>query len=374
MRLIFASAIGLMILAGASAAQSAAPAEKTAGESMKNVVALKDVPASELGPAMAIIAGSLGVGCQDCHTQAFESDAKKEKLTARSMIKMTREINASNFGGRTVVTCNTCHQGSVHPKDMPNLFNKTPEQIAEYKKEQELAAARPKAPPAGPPRPAVEKPVEVLPTVDQVFANYRKAVGAAAVKSVHLVGTMSPDLAPSSRTLDTYAVLPDKFVMTISFSGIQSKAVLNGDRAWSVSPQGKVDVPPERVAQVKQVIVLFEPIKYASSDAPRKVTGIEKVGGRTCFIVESTTAKKLERLYFDTQTGLLHKVYTETRTALGREPSEVIFEDYRDANGVTMPASIIALAVTDRVVYKFSEMQTNVDVDPAKFEPPTAGK
>lgn len=374
MKMIFVSAIGLMVLAGTSGAQSAVPAEKTAGEAMKNVVVLKDVPASEFPPAMAVISGSLGVSCQHCHTQAFESDTKKEKLTARSMIKMTREINANNFGGKTVVTCNTCHQGSTHPKDMPSLFHKTPEQIAEYKKEQEIAAARAKAGPAGQPEPAAEKPTEALPSVDQVFANYRKAVGATAVRSVHMVGTMSPDLAPSSRTLDTYAVFPDKFVMTLSFSGTQVKAVLNGDRAWSLSPQGKVDVPPERVAQVKQAIVLYEPIKYVSSVVPRKVTGIEKIGDRTCFIVESTTAKKLERLYFDTQTGLLHKVHVETRTVLGREPSEVIFEDYRDVNGVKMPASIVGFAVTDRIVYKFSEMQTNVDVDPAKFELPAAAK
>src|SRR5215471_5585379 len=76
-----------------------APAEKTAGEAMKNVQVLKDIPESEWNSVMALISGSLGVSCDHCHAQPFDSDTKKPKQTARAMIKMVREINATNFNG-----------------------------------------------------------------------------------------------------------------------------------------------------------------------------------------------------------------------------------------------------------------------------------
>ncbi len=359
---IIVSAIAISILACMCAGQPAAPVEKTAGQAWKNVTVLKDVPASQWQATMDLIGGSLGVGCQFCHAEPFESDAKKTKVTARAMIQMTQEINARSFAGRTVVTCNTCHQGVTRPKSTPNLWNKTPEELAAYKKEQELAAERAKAP-------AAEKSAESLPDLDRVLANYRKAVGNSPVKSIHMVATLAPDRGPS-RNLDVSAVFPDRLALALSFSGTQAAMAVNGDRAWSISPQGRVAVPLERIPQLKQTIALFEPIKFASSDGPRKVAGIEKVDGRTNFIVESDTPKKLERLYFDTQTGLLYKVHTETRTAVGPSVNELVFEDYRDVSGVKMPYSIKVFTYSDRVVYTFSEMQTNVDVDPLKFEPP----
>jgi hypothetical protein len=339
------------LLSGRAAAQSTPPAGRTAGQAMKNVVVLKDIPEFELNPTMTFIATSLGVACTYCHTEAFDSDMKKPKLTARAMIRMTMEINAANFGGRSVINCNTCHQGSVHPKGGLSLWSK--------------------AAPAAPPAPPSAKPAEVLPDLDRVLASYRKAVGGDGVKSVHAVGTMVGESGPS-RALDSYAVFPDKFVIGFSFSGIDAKLVLNRDRGWTISPQGRFDFPPDRLVQVRETMAMFEPVKFITLDLPRKVTGMEKVGDRDCVIVESQTGKDFRRLFFDAQTGLLHKVRVEARTSLGVVPSEIVFDDYRDVNGVKMPWSIVIHAVNDRLVYKFSEIQINPAVDPAKFEPPPA--
>jgi hypothetical protein len=44
---------------------------------------------------MQFMSGSLSVSCNYCHAGQFESDAKKTKLIARDMIKMTRAITDS---------------------------------------------------------------------------------------------------------------------------------------------------------------------------------------------------------------------------------------------------------------------------------------
>jgi hypothetical protein len=227
------------------------------------------------------IGGSLGVSCSYCHAEPYDSDTKKAKQTARSMIKMTWEINAANFGGRP------------QPKGTPSLWNKTPEQLAAYKKDRQAGAERPAAPSA-----------EALPDADQVFANYRKAVGSIAVKSIHMSGTMASDLAPL-RTVDGYAAFPDKYLLGLSFSGTEVKLV--GDHGWALGPQGKTDVPSQRMGDIKDALEFFQPVKYAKSEAPRKVTGLEKIGDKTYSVVESNTPKRSERLYFDTQSGLLYK-------------------------------------------------------------------
>src|SRR5215831_16643601 len=88
----------LMFFAGRAPAQPAAETLKTAGETLKNVRVLTDVPVKQWDDTMWFISTSLGVTCDHCHTgQAYESDDRKAKQTARSMIQMTRELNARSF-------------------------------------------------------------------------------------------------------------------------------------------------------------------------------------------------------------------------------------------------------------------------------------
>jgi hypothetical protein len=83
----------------------------------------------ELIATMRGFARGLGVKCNHCHVENpagskeqfhFASDAKPEKTVARTMIRMTRAINADyisrvNEHGQTV-TCLTCHRGQTVPE------------------------------------------------------------------------------------------------------------------------------------------------------------------------------------------------------------------------------------------------------------------
>jgi hypothetical protein len=72
----------------------------------------------------------LGVSCNYCHTKDkdsvnldYASDKKPEKEIARSMMRMTMEINKKYFGlenpaiGDTLmsISCRNCHQGEPYP-------------------------------------------------------------------------------------------------------------------------------------------------------------------------------------------------------------------------------------------------------------------
>lgn len=84
-------------------------------------------------------AGDLGVGCDTCHAEDpvkkmpnghpvlnFAEDSKKEKETARLMVKLTMDINSnytskvesSHDNGETakMVSCGTCHRGHLDPQ------------------------------------------------------------------------------------------------------------------------------------------------------------------------------------------------------------------------------------------------------------------
>ena len=353
----------------AAQTMASVPGGKTAGEAMKNVQVFKNVPASEWNNVMYFIAGSLGVGCEHCHAQAYDADMKTPKQTARRMMQMVQDINGANFEGKPVVTCNTCHRGSLKPQGMPSLWIKTPDEIAAYKQQlQDDRAGKP-----APSSPSTAASAASLPTAKQVFEKYRQTVGAP-FKTLHLAATIAGDIQPL-QGVEFDVIFPDKVAVHLSLpGGTPRNLVINGDHAWLSTPQGVRDVDSATATAMKNN-PLIQSIKFPEVEASGQVTGTEKIGDRTCIVVESRTPKLVRRLYFDTQSGLLYKTHLDTSVdSFGISPSETIFEDYRDVDGVKIPFSMTGFTTADRIQTKISEMRANSAIDPAKFDSPsTAG-
>lgn len=96
----------------------------------------------ELISKMKMMSRSLGVRCDFCHAENaqgehdFASDEKEHKKIARSMMIMTKDINASMLSqlsaiGETdvqAVTCFTCHHNDKKPRVLQETILKTIEQ------------------------------------------------------------------------------------------------------------------------------------------------------------------------------------------------------------------------------------------------------
>ena len=366
-----------LALAGSSYAQAlpAAPADKTSGQFYKNIQVLNDIPADDLENSMWFIAGALGVPCQHCHVNAYESDTKQAKLMARKMMKMTREINAANFAGRNIVTCNTCHQGSIQPNGVDffwGKFNKTPEQIAAYLKERQSSAAAGQtgAAAAQAAHTASSGTLPALPTADEICAKYRSAISAMPIKSVRLTIESQPDLAPQPLRMELIGVPPDQFNLTITTPGGQVRQIVNGDKGWTVTPAGVIPMLPAQIAGIKESPNFLPLTKLNIEDGSQEVSGIEKYDNRTYYVLEKRTPKRRSRYYFDTETGLLRRILAEIITPLGNYPTRIDFADYREIGEVRLATSLTNFGISGGATIKVTNLEVNVAVDPAKFQPP----
>ena len=99
--------------------------EEEARPVFKNVKVLTNVTSkAEMRRIMKEQAAALGVKCTHCHVPGkFDLDDKKEKKTARAMMKMVAEINRTYFPEEKEppVRCWTCHRGEEEPADPPPL-------------------------------------------------------------------------------------------------------------------------------------------------------------------------------------------------------------------------------------------------------------
>ncbi|HEX8723957.1 MAG TPA: photosynthetic reaction center cytochrome c subunit family protein [Gemmatimonadaceae bacterium] len=368
--------VAAMAAVGTSAsAQDSTAHERTAGEVYHNVQVLKDTPLSEWLPTMQLISGSLGASCDLCHVPGkFASDARRTKQTARRMIRMVLAINRDNFDGHTVVTCNTCHRGSLRPQGLPGLFSKTPDELAEY--EREVAAIpdstrpetmqrrerEPRTAPAG------------LPSADAIFASYTRAVGADKLTSLHIAGT-GKDPRRTLPTFDVQFVFPDKLVMKGAGRRGPQEQIVNGSQGWIVDSTGRHAMTPAQVAMAIRSARSYRPVKFIDEAHDARVRGVEIAEGHACYVVQWQAAPDVLRMaYFDTATALLYKVRDLSQTPLGRVTSEQRFEDYRNVGGVQLPFAIVSLYPQDELDFTVTQATPNADVDARLFTPAGGGQ
>lgn len=375
------SFMGRQSAARTPARSQAKTSQPTVGTTFKNIQVLtdlKDQPPAQLYNAMQFMAGSLSVSCNYCHVSEhgpFDSDAKKTKLVARKMIQMTRAINANSFGGPQLVTCNTCHQGSLHPNAVPTPWYKTAEQVAEYNQAAGANSAA-SASAAAQVAPASEKTAASLPSVNQIMERYRQVVGASGLKSLRLKGTnlvaVAGNFAPVPFEFDFS--FPDQMLVSQGVAGAESKLVISGQHGWRGNSQGFTTLPAEQLPLFRSRMQELSPVKDETPGAPAKVAGVESIGGKDYYVVESTLPVGVHKLFFDVQSGLLYKSRMEETTALGRKVEEQTFEDYRNVDGVMLAFLITNHYMEEESVYRISSAETNVALAPAMFTPSSKGQ
>jgi hypothetical protein len=100
-----------------------------------------------------------------------------------------------------------------------------------------------------------------------------------------------------------------------------------------------------------------------------RIVGKAEVTDGDAYVVEATPADggNIQKLYFDTKTGLLVRKYSEIRLALGEFPSQTDYSDYREVDGVKLPF-LIRWSIPGRSWgRKITEVKQNVPLDDSEF-------
>ena len=359
------SLLTLLMTGGARAQSTPArgPAEgetatppKLAEEEYKNIQALKGIPADQVIPSMQFIAASLGVECEYCHVaRAFEKDDKKPKLAARKMIGMMMAINKENFEGHRAVTCYSCHHGSTDPAATPMVTAEEP------KREAADAAKSAEGKPAFPP-------------ADQLLDNYISAIGGAEalrkVSSRVEKGTLTA-FGGQHFHVDVYSKAPDKRLSVMHLPNGDSLTAFDGTQGWLSVPGRVHRMSAAENAAARIDADLYFPLHVKTLYEKFRVNAGEKIDGHdTHLLVGLKEGQPPLRLYFDKESGLLLRLIRYAETPLGRNPTQIDYADYRDANGVKIPFRWTLSRPGNQFTIQVEQLQQNVPVDDARFVPP----
>jgi photosynthetic reaction center cytochrome c subunit len=325
----------------------------------KNIQALKGMPAGDLQGAMSFIASSLNVDCDHCHVQDFSKDERKEKLRAREMIRMVRQINEESFEGKNTVNCFTCHQGHAEPMALAPIVPPPPRAT-------EAAAGKP----AGPP----------LPSVREVLGRYVLALGGQEaldrVKS-RILKTVRLDGGNSGSVTMIFQKGPGRVLRSRESPGYSLWVGSNGTHAWAEdslkSYWGLLNTFEQHA--ILRDAEMYQGSRLESQYSSVKVKAAEKLRDEDTYVVSGTSPEGTsEDFYFSVETGLLLGRHIEEQTVFGGFQVRADFEDYREIGGVKMPFvvkwSSPGGAWGTRTSFKVLDVQQNENIPDEKFEGP----
>jgi len=362
----------LILLAVALANGQSAPPEKPlmADDVFKNIQVLRGLTVDQFMGTMGFIAAALSMNCSECHqTGSVEryADDTPLKQTARKMILMVNALNKANFGGKRMVTCYSCHRSDAKPKVTPSLAEQYGTPPLDDPDELEIP----------------EAPNTEAPTADQVLNKYIQALGGAqklaGVTSFTGKGNYEGfDTEGDKFPVEIYAKAPNERTTVVHLRAGDNIRTFDGRNAWNTSAGtllpipvftltggdlegAKIDAALSFPAQIKQVLTNWR-TGFPSTTIDDKDMDVVQASSP-----DNTPVK----FYFDKKTGLLARQVRYTDTALGLNPTQVDYADYRDVSGVKMPFRLTTTWTDGRSTIVLSELRANVSIDAAKFAKPS---
>ena len=341
--------------AQAPAPSAGAAPPKLAEEVFKNIQSLKGTPADQVIPAMQFISASLNVECSFCHVQGkMDLDDKKEKKTARDMIAMTNAINTSHFKGHREITCNSCHNGNMHPLGTPP--------VAQTDVAQEHGEHH-EAPPQAAPQsadPFLDKYVAALGGTEAVQKVTSRVQKGNLITGGHETPIEVISKSPYKRVSVSHAPNGDSvtaFDGTVGWMGSPGRPPR--DMSVAEADAAKLDADLQFALHLRETFQQF------------RVGRQEKIGDSQCVAVVATRKDQPPvRLWFDERSGLLVRMVRFVETPLGRNPTQIDYADYRDVEGVKTPLRWTIARPNGRFTIQITDVQQNVPVDDAKFAKP----
>jgi len=338
----------LLIFAVALAAFSARAQQK-------NVQLLTNMSDLQLQRTMNMMRASLGVHCDFCHViddkdgWQFDKDDKKEKRTAREMIAMVLKINKEQFGGKTEVSCWTCHRGSTHPASLISLPQP--------------------APPFPTPKP--EKPA--VPALAEVVKKYTAALGNVA-------RLQRPRILKGTREGFDGKAVPihveesgARLHITAETPAGNVEQVINENGGWSKDAQGVHAFPAIGLENFRELASALSPTLPSAIPADASVTGKEVIRNFETVIVAFRAGDQTRhRLHFNTTTGLLMRRVVIRDTPSGALPQQTDFDHWRDVGGTTFPFLIVTSLVDPWVgsIRRYTDVTLDAKIDEAAFAKP----
>jgi hypothetical protein len=235
-----------------------------------------------------------------------------------------------------------------------------------------LPAQTPAADPAAP-----EAAPAPLPSPEELSKRHLAAIGGEEAVKKHEHATMKGTISMPSMGLGgpmtSFASEPNLYLMSINMPGVgEVKTGFDGTVAWSQDQmQGPRLMQGGELAQIKREADFRRSLDILAGWDAVKVSGRAEFGGAACIEVEVTDGGEVSKFYFEESSGLHRGSRMTTQSPLGKIQVETVLSDYRDFDGVKVPAKTELSMMGQKQVMTIESISYD-PIDRMLFAPPAA--
>jgi outer membrane lipoprotein-sorting protein len=218
------------------------------------------------------------------------------------------------------------------------------------------------------------------PSADQILDKYLQAIGGAdqLSKFTSFIGKGTYegyDTFHHKVPVYVYAKAPSQRTTVVHSSSGDSTTAFDGRFGWIAAADqltrvvamsggdltgAKLDAELSFPVQIKRVLAEWR------SDFPET-----SIDDRDVQVIEGTSDGRTPvKLFFDKQSGLLVRQLRFNDTAVGLNPTQIDYSDYREVFGVKVPFHWTVTWTDGQSTIELSDVQANVPIDAAKFGKP----
>ncbi len=222
-------------------------------------------------------------------------------------------------------------------------------------------------------------PILAQTSVDQVLEKYSQAIGGAEAYQKATTRTMKGSVViPDDNVTGTavaVAKAPASYHLTLDIPGYGlAETVLDGESGWEKNPDSGVHAMSRTdLANAKRDHMFYRDLKLKELYPKMEMADAADVNGHKTNVIAATPegGGPAEKFYFDAETGLLVKHDFERITLEdGIVQYEVLYSDYRDVDGLKLPATIEQRSPDSVMILKFAEIKNNAPVEATAFAKP----
>jgi zinc protease len=228
------------------------------------------------------------------------------------------------------------------------------------------------------PAAGVSAPAAPALTADQILENYIKAIGGREnwkkLTTRISTGTIDVPAMNLSGLVTVREKAPNRSIFTVNFNGAVFQQGFDGTIGWSNDPQnGLREQAGEELAETKRDSDFYHPLDLKQMYSKITVAGTDKIDDRDAYIVEASSGDLgTDKIYFDTQNGLVLRIVGQHHTMEGPATFTEDFSDFREVDGIKLPYTVHQESPSSTFTIKFTEIRHNEAIEDAAFSKPAA--
>ena len=196
-----------------------------------------------------------------------------------------------------------------------------------------------------------------------------------AQKTSYAEGTINIVGTGLEGTFKNWSQVPLRSRQEVDLKVIKQTSGDNGEYAWSVDHNGKVQLASDSVTikerRVGFLMAEYDHLNKTSNNFKLEFLGKDTAAGQSCYVIRMTNRITPDTVvsYYDTEKVMLLK----TTTIKLNGTSHTYYSDYRDVGGilVSFRQDGIELPTEQKQEVIITKVEVNIPVDPALFEPPS---